>query len=85
MTPTEKVNELVNKYLNASFNCKGCDMPFCDIGCTQLSLHEAKECALIAVDEVIEQEKQWIKATGKGNSTFWKAVKKEITHATLQH
>jgi len=53
MTPKEKAKELVDKYLNASFNCKGCDMPFCDVPCTMLNVTEAKECALICIDEMI--------------------------------
>ena len=54
MTPKEKARELFDKYLNASFNCKGCDMPYCDIPCTSLNSTEAKECALIAVDEILD-------------------------------
>jgi hypothetical protein len=53
MTPSEKAQELVNKYLNAPFNCKGCDMVYCDSVCTMLSLYEAKQCAMIAVDEML--------------------------------
>ena len=34
--------------------------------------------ALATANEVIEQEQHWIMETGKGNSTFWKQVKKEI-------
>jgi hypothetical protein len=72
MTPEEKAKELVDKFINASFNCKDCNMPFCDIKCTQLNLHEAKQCSLIAVDELI-------KATTQLASTyFWQKVKNEI-------
>lgn len=53
MTPKEKAKELIDAYLNASFNCKDCDMPFCDIPCTMLNLTEAKECALIPVNEIL--------------------------------
>ena len=75
MTPKEKANELVSKYKNAPFNCTDCDMPFCDIPCTRLSLEESKQCALIAVDEIISvidpetNFKTW---------EFWKQVKQEI-------
>jgi hypothetical protein len=58
MKPQEKAQELVDKYMYASFNCKDCDMPFCDIKCTQLNLHEAKQCALIAVDEIIKSREE---------------------------
>jgi len=77
MTPKEKAEELVDKYINASFNCKDCNMPFCDIKCTQLSLNEAKQCALIAVDEMLNDcdpsspfEIERI--------NFWENVKNEI-------
>ena len=54
MTPKEKATELVNQYYNAPFNCKDCEMPFCDVPCTRLNMNEAKECALIAVYEIME-------------------------------
>ena len=72
MTPTEKANELVNKYLNASFNCKGCNMPFCDTSCTRLSLYESQQCALIAVEEIID-----IFDT-TSSIIYWQRVKKAI-------
>jgi len=53
MTPSEKATDLVNKYLNASFNCKGCEDYFCAMTCTILSEYEAKQCALIAVEEML--------------------------------
>jgi hypothetical protein len=73
MTAKEKAEELVNKYLNASFNCKGCDMPFCDVGCTNLIEIEAKQCALIAVDEIL------ICCIGS-HEDYWQQVKQEITN-----
>jgi len=79
MTPKEEAKELVDKYLNASFNCKDCDMPFCDVPCTMLSITEAKECALIAVDEIA------LKINGHHKDAelttfieYWQEVKKEI-------
>jgi len=72
MTPSEKAQELVNKYLNAPFNCKGCDMVYCDSVCTMLSLYEAKQCALIAVDEI----KNVVDAR---NLTYWQEVKNELS------
>jgi hypothetical protein len=70
MIPKEKAEELVDKYLNASFNCKDCDMPYCDIRCTQLMKSEAKVCALIAVDEIISLVGRY--------SNYWQEVKQEI-------
>ena len=45
MTPKEKAKELVNNYYNAM----NPNAPDCNI-----SYRQAKECALIAVDEIIE-------------------------------
>ena len=81
VTPKEKADELIDKYLNASFNCKGCDKHYCYITCTRLCLMEAKECALIAVNEIINSI-----PTQPSNSkmerldaiTFWMLVKEEI-------
>jgi hypothetical protein len=73
MTPKEKAKELVDKYLNASFNCKDCDMPYCDIRCTQLMKSEAKICALIAVDEILDTG-----ALGNLLEEYYLKVKNEI-------
>lgn len=39
---------------------------------------DAKKYALVCCDEVIMQESFWINNTKKGNSVFWKQVKKEL-------
>lgn len=75
MTPKEKANELVYKYKDAPFNCTSCDMPYCDIRCTMLNTREAKQCALIAVDEVISVIDPETNYTAW---VFWKQVKQEI-------
>lgn len=79
MTPKEKAKELVDKYLNAPFNCKNCDMPYCDIKCTILTIGASKICALIAVDELINDcdasspfEVQRL--------NYWQEVKQEINN-----
>jgi hypothetical protein len=54
ITPQEKAIELIDKFKNASFNCTDCDMPYCDVPCTQLNTEEAKQCALIVVNEIID-------------------------------
>lgn len=56
MTPKEKAKELIDKYLNTSFNCNNCTIPFCAMDCTKIYTKEAAECALIAVDEIIDNE-----------------------------
>jgi len=56
MTPKEKAEELVDKFkLNTGAN-------------TKINIYVAKQCALIAVDELIKE-------TG---SKYWYDVKKEI-------
>ena len=55
MTPKEKANELVDKFSNEVL----------------IDNYEAKRCALIAVDEVIQSYKDsWLQ--------YWKEVKQEI-------
>lgn len=90
MTPEEKAKELVSKYKNAPFNCVDCEMLFCEIKCTMLSNEEAKECALIAVDEILncpamndcEQVKykdgSYAREYYEVPNKFWSKVKNEI-------
>jgi hypothetical protein len=79
MTPQDKAKELVYKYKDAPFNCLGCDMPYCDVPCTMLNIEESKQCALIAVQEMIylldelQRNKEVIEQFG-----FLLEVKKEI-------
>ena len=61
MTPKEKAKELVDKYHNKS-----------DLLYETLSFIQAKECALIAVDEILS-------AIGFSvNDEYWGQVKQEI-------
>ena len=62
MTPKEKAKELYDKFYMA--------IPSDEMG---LSDEAAKQCALIAVDEVM-QKTLWDKA----EQTYWKEVKQEI-------
>lgn len=73
MTPQQKASELIDKYLNTSFNCNDCTIPFCDIACTKLYIKEAAECALIAVDEILN-----IKWYSQYEYGFWQEVKNEL-------
>ena len=85
MTPQEKAKQLVEKYrimieFDSTYNLK-----WNDVGPSEESkkdhtraTKDAKMYALAAADEVIKQEQHWIRETKKGNSTFWKKVKKEI-------
>ena len=73
MKPKEKAKELVDKYLKAPFNCRGCDMPFCDVKCTWLSDYEAKQCALIAVEQILGLPFEF-----ESERKYWQEVKKEL-------
>jgi hypothetical protein len=66
MTPKEKAKELTNKYF------KGSDLLYHD-----LSWIQAKECALIAVNEIIDCTKNGLGLT-KYSKEYWEQVKKEI-------
>jgi hypothetical protein len=61
MTPKEKANELIEKFM---FNCRECDYE-----------DNAKQCALIAVDEILD-----INSVDKDYelSNYWQEVKQEI-------
>lgn len=78
MTEQEQAQELIDKYLNASFNCKDCDMPYCDIPCTSLNLTEAKECALICVDEIIKIGWNLPHYNQQTGIEYWHEVKTKI-------
>ena len=74
MTPKEKANELVNKYFVEieSADTYAFNLP-------SMNLHIAKKCALIAVDEVINQCR--IMDGGfsfEKEMEFWQRVKREI-------
>jgi hypothetical protein len=75
MTPKEKAKELVDKMYNTP-HCGIEHFPskhYCD--CSEMNFFQAKQCALIAVDEiisVIDAETffmSWL---------YWKEVKKEL-------
>ncbi len=63
MTPIEKANELLDKYWLMDFINPS------------LSKQQAKKCALIAVDELIES---CYRSGINYSYNFWKEVKKEI-------
>ena len=85
MTPREKAKQLVDKYrimikFDSTYN-----LQWKDVSPSEESernhnraTKDAKMYAIATADEVILQEQHWIRETGKGNSTFWKQVKKEI-------
>jgi len=66
MTPREKAKELVSKYYKDS-----------DLLVEDLSWTQAKECALIAVDEILNHHSQE-KNLYRIDTYYWQEVKKEI-------
>lgn len=73
MTPKEKANELVVKYLRIENTNEW------------WSKVPAKQCALIAVDEILESTKKptynpfdWNEITGAYYDKYWLEVKQEI-------
>lgn len=72
MTTKEKAKELVNKYSEQIFIVSG-----------MYSSEEAKQCALICVDEIIKNESRGFDIEDcnpftQENIIFWQEVKKEI-------
>ena len=67
MTPKEKAEALVDKMLN--------NQSFSE------DIYDAKQCALIAVDEIIEQCKD---ANFGGFGLYWQEVKQEIINLYYQ-
>ena len=68
MTPKEKAEELVKKYRNP-FNRKGCIPPS-----ESMFPSTAKQCALIAVDEILNNKE----LLNHLDYEWWKQVKHEI-------
>ena len=80
MTPKEKAIELYNKMYETGFKPRN----------ALIRTEQAKECALIAVDEILElketQEEyqiqydngEWSREIGYRYSKYWQEVKKEI-------
>jgi hypothetical protein len=73
MTPKEKAFELAHKFrlleIRTSENSH-----------MMISMADAKQCALIAVDEIIDSEPQyeWSNDYWKNPNDFWQEVKREI-------
>ena len=68
MTPKEKADQLVNVYYNSI-------MSFLT---NNMKLENAKKCALIAVDEIINSIVIIDLTAAENQFTYWEQVKKEI-------
>jgi hypothetical protein len=72
MAPKEKCDELIDRmYYIGRYDDKEDYNP-------TMAWERAKQCTLIAADEVIDQNNIWIMQTGKGTNNYWNEVKKEI-------
>jgi len=71
MTPIEKAIDLVSKFFNNDFK---------NITSFECAEDEAKKCALIAVDEMINEIKEFDDEFGFSESrlNYWQEVKEEI-------
>lgn len=73
MTPKEKADQLLEK-MNVIHHLKGNGLP--------VSMHNSqiKKCALIAVDEIINEYKKYLQSalTFELGLKFWQQVKQEI-------
>lgn len=80
MTPQQKAKELIDRYLNTSFNCNNCTIPFCAMDCTKIYTKEAAECALITVEEILNISYFRHEPTEDDllYKNYWQEVKKEL-------
>jgi hypothetical protein len=63
MTPKEKAQQLRDKFYFET---------------TITELEEAKECALIVVNEIIEECDKFFEAISKNRKQYWQKVKKKL-------
>jgi hypothetical protein len=84
MTPKEKAKELIDKMYNTEY-CHGEHFPnkrYCD--CSDMNLFQAKQCALIAVDEILNvlPQSEYLEDRGEyfenRERLYWQEVKQEI-------
>jgi hypothetical protein len=76
MIPKEKAIELVDKYKNISISFVDSIEGTCD---TYINNEDAKECALIAVNEILKDTKlQDLTPYQHGRTAYWQEVKQEI-------
>jgi hypothetical protein len=88
MTPKEKAQEIINKFRHYSNGYKwtttvaGKSVVLVD---TEMQVNNAKQCALIAVDEILDATKtptwnpdNWNEQTGFRYNKYWQEVKQEI-------
>ena len=80
MTPKEKAEELVDKFYQTTPNEYFVNEPI-GIKGRYKSWEQAKQCALIAVDEILKLENNngyYFDGTNVTSISFWQEVKQEI-------
>jgi hypothetical protein len=75
MTPKEKAIEIVNKYIDLSDEC---DCLEYSCICFKMYEYKAKQCAIIAVDEILLIRKEIWDDFHWEYFKYWQEVKKEI-------
>ena len=81
MIPKEKAQELVNKYIDLTDEC---DCLEYSCICFTMYEYKAKQCALIAVDEILNNSIDYNAYDGVSendiwsDNEYWQEVKKEI-------
>jgi hypothetical protein len=81
MTPKEKADALVLKFSNLINFDFVSDLKFHnpnDNDRNRRVKKDAKQCALVAVYEIIQQNNVWIIQTNKGTNNYWEQVIIEI-------
>ena len=77
MTPKEKAKELVDKFYQTTPNETWIDEPSGEFMETYTAWGQAKQCALVAVDEILNHHHQ-SQGLYRIDKYFWEQVKKEI-------
>ena len=81
MTPKEKAEQLISNMYNTE-HCGITHFPskkYCD--CSEMNIYQAKQCALIAVDEIIEEVVESADNEVKSmRIIYWEKVKQEINN-----
>lgn len=78
MTPKERAKELVDKLYQTTPNEQWYNPPVGSISAKYNSWQQAKQCALIAVDEIIEAIDWHEYETPNKETDYWYEVKTEI-------
>ena len=73
MTPKEKAKELIEKYLKLDIEIGGQYD-----GYLTMKMHDAKQCALVTVDEILKSHYALLTGIKPSTYNYWQEVKEEI-------